>query len=161
IQIEIFYPYSRELVWDALTDPGALREWAMDNNFKPIVGYKFQFRAKPNKFWNGIIDGEILEVKKPSRLAYTWRTNNAKESTTVTWTLETSGNGTNVKLQHSGFKGVGGFIFSKLILANGWKKQITQYIPVILDHIKRNGLKFEKGKWLIAERIHHFTEGAN
>ncbi|WP_342664988.1 SRPBCC family protein [Shimazuella kribbensis] len=33
-----------EKVWHALTDANILAKWVMDNNFKPIVGHKFQFR---------------------------------------------------------------------------------------------------------------------
>ncbi len=33
-------------VWNALTTSEILAQWVMDNNFKPIVGYKCQFRNK-------------------------------------------------------------------------------------------------------------------
>jgi uncharacterized protein YndB with AHSA1/START domain len=158
IQIETFYPYAPELVWDALTDTDALREWVMENDFKPAVGHKFQFRAKPNEHWNGIIEGEVLEVEKPHRLVYTWRTNNEKSWTTVTWKLEPSKNGTQVNLLHTGFEGEGGYILSQVILTPGYKKQMEEYLPVVLAHMQRNGLKFEKGKWLIAERKEYSVE---
>jgi uncharacterized protein YndB with AHSA1/START domain len=160
IHIETFYPYAPELVWDALTDREALREWAMENDFKPVVGYKFQFRAKPNEQWNGIIEGEVLEVDRPRRLVYTWRTNNDKAWTTVTWKLEPCENGTQVDLQHTGFESEGGYILSQVILTPGYKKQMNIYLPVVLEHMQRNGLKFEKGKWLIPERKDQSIETA-
>ncbi len=132
IEIETFYPYAPELVWDALTDPDALKQWLMDNDFKAEVGHKFQFRTKGNRFWRGIVDGEVLEVVKPSRLVYSWKGDEKGPTTTVSWTLERHGDGTRLTLLHSGFTGVGGFILSKLIMGPGWKKMMRKRIPVIL-----------------------------
>src|SRR4029079_18928268 len=99
-----------------------------------------------------IIEGVVLEVEKPHRLVYTWRTNDARSWTTVTWKLEPAKNGTQVDLLHTGFEGEGGYILSQVILTPGYKKELDEYLPVVLEHIERNGLKFEKGNWLIAER---------
>lgn len=157
IQLEIFYPYPPELVWDALTDSDALAQWSMDNDFKAVIGAKFTFRDKPNKFWNGIIEGEVIEVERPNRLVYSWRTGNLKEFTTVTWTLDSYKNGTNVRLHHEGFQGIGGFIFSKLILGSGWRKQTREYIPLVLAYIQKHGLKFEKDMWIVPDRAKKHT----
>ena len=32
-----------------------------------IVGHKFQFRAEPSEWWDGIVDGEVFEVDEPNR----------------------------------------------------------------------------------------------
>lgn len=65
---------------------------AWNNNFKPIVGHKFQFRAEPNEWWNGIVDCEVLELDELHKLSYTWLS--AGENTTVTWTLKKGSDGT-------------------------------------------------------------------
>ncbi|WP_067929603.1 SRPBCC family protein [Alicyclobacillus shizuokensis] len=83
-----------EKVWFALTDSNTLSKWMMfrENDFKPVVGHKFQFRMEPTGGWNGIIEGEVLEVDEPHRLSYTWVS--AGESNTVTWTLKQDEDGT-------------------------------------------------------------------
>jgi len=73
-------------VWNALTDSATLAKWIMENDFKPVVGHKFQFRTEPNEWWNGIVDCEVLVVDEPHKLSYTWAS--AGENTTVTWTLK-------------------------------------------------------------------------
>jgi hypothetical protein len=35
---------------------------------------------------------------------------------------------------------------------------MEEYLPVVLAHMQRNGLKFEKGKWLIPEKAEHSVE---
>jgi uncharacterized protein YndB with AHSA1/START domain len=47
IRKEIFLPHPPEDVWAALTDPQALAEWLMPNNFEPVVGRKFRFHVDP------------------------------------------------------------------------------------------------------------------
>ena len=42
---EVTYPHSPERVWRALTDPKALAAWLMPNDFAPVVGHRFTFRA--------------------------------------------------------------------------------------------------------------------
>jgi uncharacterized protein YndB with AHSA1/START domain len=158
IRIETYYPYSPEQVWAALTDSQALKQWLMDNDFKPVKGHKFQFRAKPNKHWNGVVDGEVLEISQHRKLVYSWVGDAGRTSTTVSWSLEAAEGGTRVYLEHSGFKGIGGFILSKLILGPGWKKLTRRFLPVVLQHIKLNGLIFSKGNWLIPEKECHSIE---
>jgi len=142
IEIETHYPYRPELVWDALTDPTALGQWLMKNDFQPKVGHKFQFRAKPQGNWNGIVDCEVLKCEKPRTLSYSWT--GGGHTTGVTWRLEEVSDGTKLFLSHTGFKGIGGFILSKLILSPGWKKMLRKLLPVVLGHIQKNGLKFTK-----------------
>lgn len=58
-----------EKVCLALTDANTLAKWVMANDFKPVVGHKFQFQ---NEQWNLIIDSEVLVVDEPYKLSYTW-----------------------------------------------------------------------------------------
>jgi uncharacterized protein YndB with AHSA1/START domain len=93
---------SIEQVWNALTDSDTLAKWVMDNDFKPVVGHKFQFRTEPSEWWNGIVDCEVLEVDEPHKLSYTWAS--AGESTAVTWTLKKDSDGTiHLHLDQTGF----------------------------------------------------------
>lgn len=77
---------SIEKVWSALTDSTILAKWVLDNDFKPVVGQKFQFRNEPTEWWNGIVDSEVLEVDEPHKLSYTWVSGPVQ--TTIIWTLK-------------------------------------------------------------------------
>jgi uncharacterized protein YndB with AHSA1/START domain len=102
VSLDFQFTSSIEEVWTALTDSNTLAKWIWDNDFKPVVGHKFQFRAEPSEWWDGIVDGEVLEVDEPNTLSYTWIS--AGETTTVTWTLKKDSDGTvHLHLDQSGF----------------------------------------------------------
>jgi uncharacterized protein YndB with AHSA1/START domain len=44
---ERLMPHPPEKVWRALTQPALIAQWLMQNDFKPEVGHRFTFRAKP------------------------------------------------------------------------------------------------------------------
>ena len=68
-------------VWNALTHSETLAQWVMENNFRPIVGYKCQFL---NKEIGLVVNSEVLVVDKPHKLSYTWV--GGPIDTIVTWT---------------------------------------------------------------------------
>ncbi|MBS4220010.1 SRPBCC domain-containing protein [Bacillus sp. FJAT-49711] len=86
-------------VWEALTNSDILAQWVMENNFKPIVGYKCQFR---NDEIDLVVDSEVLVVEKPYKLSYTWI--GGPINTIVTWQLKQEGETTHLHLKHSGFE---------------------------------------------------------
>jgi len=86
-------------VWDALTNSDTLAQWVMENNFKPIVGYKCQFR---NVEIDLIVDSEVLVVDKPYKLSYTWV--GGPIDTIVTWTLKEENGTTYLHLEQTGFE---------------------------------------------------------
>ena len=107
IVVERTMPHSPEKIWRALTQSPMIAEWLMQNDFKPQVGHKFQFRAKPVPGWSGITNCEVKEVDAPKRLVYSWGDGTESTSglrTVVTWTLTPTGNGTLVRMEHSGFR---------------------------------------------------------
>ena len=83
-------------VWQALTQGPLIEKWLTKNDFKPVVGRKFQFRAD----W-GVVDGQVLTVKPNKTLSYTWAAYGLK--TIVTWTLTPTKTGTRVRMRQSGF----------------------------------------------------------
>jgi uncharacterized protein YndB with AHSA1/START domain/DNA-binding transcriptional ArsR family regulator len=103
VSLDFQFTSSIEKVWSALTDSNTLAKWIMENDFKPVVGHKFQFRTNPTEWWNGIIDCEVLEVDEPNKLSYTWVS--GSESTTVTWTLKEVDGITYLHLEQTGFSG--------------------------------------------------------
>jgi uncharacterized protein YndB with AHSA1/START domain len=101
VVIEREMPHPPEKVWRALTQGGLIEEWLMKNDFQPVVGHRFSFRATPVPNWNGVIDGEVLVVEPNSRLSYSWATMGLKSA--VTWTLTPTRGGTHIRMEHSGF----------------------------------------------------------
>ncbi|WP_281888719.1 SRPBCC domain-containing protein [Paenibacillus sp. YYML68] len=102
--VSLDYRFSSTIdkVWAALTDSATLAKWVMDNDFKPIVGHRFQFRQQPQGAWDGVIHCEVLEVDAPRRLSYTWVSGG--EDTIVTWTLADGQDGSVLlHLEHIGF----------------------------------------------------------
>jgi uncharacterized protein YndB with AHSA1/START domain len=117
LSLDFQFNASIEKVWNALTDSDTLAKWIMENDFKPIVGHKFQFRTEPNEWWNGIIDGEVLIVDPPNRLSYTMAT--GEEKHTVTLTLQDLGDGkVNLHLEQTGFSNAQGLEGARY----GWGK---------------------------------------
>jgi uncharacterized protein YndB with AHSA1/START domain len=101
IVIERHMPHAPEKVWRALTQGPLIKEWLMENDFQPVVGHKFNFRAKPVAGWNGVIDCEVLTVEPHTKLAYSWGT--LGHGSVVTWTLTPAGGGTHLRMEQSGF----------------------------------------------------------
>jgi uncharacterized protein YndB with AHSA1/START domain len=99
--IEREMPHPPEKVWRALTEGALLTEWLMTNDFEPVVGHRFTFRANPVPGWNGIIDCEVMVVEPPSRLSYSWGTLGSES--VVTFALTPTASGTNLRMEQSGF----------------------------------------------------------
>ena len=104
---ERLLPHPPEKVWRALTQPALIARWLLDNDFKPEVGHRFAFRAKPQPGWTGITNCEVKTVEPLRRLVYTWgdgtETDNGLK-TVVTWTLAPEAGGTRVRMEQSGFR---------------------------------------------------------
>jgi len=100
--IEREMPHPPEKIWRALTQSRLIEEWLMKNDFQPVVGHPFNFRANPVPNWNGIIDCEVLEVEPISRLSYSWGSMGLKS--VVAWTLTPTEGGTHLRMEHSGFR---------------------------------------------------------
>ncbi|MGG3467634.1 SRPBCC domain-containing protein [Neobacillus pocheonensis] len=99
VSLDFQFSNSINKVWNALTDSDTLAKWIMENDFKPIVGHKCQFR---NPQWNLIVDCEVLVVDEPNKLSYTWV--GGPINTTVTWTLKEEDGTTTLHLEQAGFE---------------------------------------------------------
>jgi len=108
LTLDFEYKTTVEKLWSAITDSDKLAKWVMENDFKPVVGHRFQFRQTPNEYWDGIIDGEVLIVDEENRLlSYIWAV--GEEKHTVTWTIQDLGDGkVNLHLEQTGFSNVQG-----------------------------------------------------
>jgi uncharacterized protein YndB with AHSA1/START domain len=94
VEREIAFP--PEKIWRALTEPRLMEEWLMKNNFKPVVGHCFNFRAD----W-GVVDGQVVAVEPNKALSYTWAAYGLKS--VVTWSLTPTSAGTHLRMEQSGF----------------------------------------------------------
>jgi uncharacterized protein YndB with AHSA1/START domain len=121
IRIETTYPFPSERVWRALTDPVAMADWLMPNNFEARLGHKFQFRTKPAPGFDGVVECEVIELDPPHRLAFTWRGGGI--DTVARFILEDVPEGTKLCFEHTGFDGLRGLMVS-YILGNGWRGSI-------------------------------------
>jgi len=72
IVVERVIPHAPEKIWRALTQAAMIAEWLMENDFKAVVGHKFQFHATPMPGWKGYTNCEVLEVDEPRKLVYSW-----------------------------------------------------------------------------------------
>jgi uncharacterized protein YndB with AHSA1/START domain len=125
LSLDFQFTTSIEKVWSALTDSSKLAKWVTENDFKPVVGHRFQFRMQPFNGWNGIIEGEVLIVDAPNRLSYTWESG---EKHTVTWTLQDLGDGkVNLHLEQTGIENAQGLEGAKY----GWTNWCGQLEKVL------------------------------
>jgi uncharacterized protein YndB with AHSA1/START domain len=107
IVVERVVTHAPEKVWRALTDPAIIERWLMRNDFAPVPGHRFDFHATPVPGWSGVTHCEVLTVEPPHRLAYRWGDGTESDSglrTLVTWTLTREGEGTRIRMEHSGFR---------------------------------------------------------
>jgi uncharacterized protein YndB with AHSA1/START domain/DNA-binding transcriptional ArsR family regulator len=134
ISLDFHFKSPIEKVWFALTDSSTLAKWIWENDFKPVVGHKFQFRTQPVGGWNGIVDGEVLEVDEPHRLSYKWVS--AGVSTTVTWTLKQDEDGTtHLHLDQTGFEEVPEQALDQALngAKYGWQGMVTKLENVLAE----------------------------
>ncbi|MGP4059551.1 SRPBCC family protein [Halobacillus sp. H74] len=123
LSLDFQFKSSIDKVWDALTQSETLSQWVMENNFKPIEGYKCQFR---NEEIDLVVDSEVLVVDKPHKLSYTWV--GGPIDTIVTWTLTQEGETTYLHLDHTGFEEENqAFMGAKY----GWASMVDQLKTVL------------------------------
>jgi uncharacterized protein YndB with AHSA1/START domain len=101
VVVEREFAHPPEKVWRALTEGPLLEQWLMKNDFAPVVGHRFHFRGEPNPHWDGVVQSEVLELKRPERLVLRWISAGAE--TVVTWTLRPTPIGVMVRMEQTGF----------------------------------------------------------
>jgi len=138
IQHTVFFPHPPEAVWEFLTRPELISQWLMETDFEPIVGYDFHFKSKPvPQFdWDGIIYCKVLEVDAPKKLTYSWKGGPGNGKITmdsiVRWTLKPKDNGTELSVDHSGFK-----VLTNLDIFSAMEKGWLQNMNKILELLNR------------------------
>src|SRR3954471_4097999 len=131
IRHEFFFPQQPEQVWEYLTRADLMELWLMPNNFLPVPGHEFQFRIKPmpQLDFDGIVYCKVLEIVPYEKLSYSWQSSSGNGKlnldSIVVWKLNAKDNGTELLLEHTGFKG---FDHSAMFSAmnEGWFKNIQK-----------------------------------
>jgi uncharacterized protein YndB with AHSA1/START domain len=127
VVIEREMPHPPEKIWRALTQGPLIEEWLMKNDFQPVVGHRFNFRATGGPQWNGVTDCEVLVVGPHARLSYSWNASGEEAAnglkTVVTWTLTPTKGGTHVRMEQSGFRPADDRFYQGA--SYGWQKMIA------------------------------------
>ena len=140
IHKEAFYPHPPESVWQAITDPKALAEWLMPNDFKPKVGHKFRFQVDPMPGCGHLTFCEVRVVEPPRRLVYSWMPAKDEKNvpqgapSVVSWTLHPERGGTRLALDHTGLE-----VYSwwqRFMLRFGWGTMVKRWIPNCAANVK-------------------------
>jgi uncharacterized protein YndB with AHSA1/START domain len=127
IEREMAFPPER--IWRALTQPHLIEEWLMKNDFKPVVGHRFNLRGD----WGGVLDCEVLTIEPEKTLAYTWNFSHEDAAfdlrSVVTITLTPTAAGTHLRVEQAGFspsqkQAYGG-------AHAGWKQFLTRLEEVL------------------------------
>lgn len=145
IRQNFFYAHPVESVWEYLTDAGMLAQWLMPNDFQLTVGHDFQFRMKPipQLELDGIFYCTVLEIDPLKKLSYTWKGGPGNGvialDTVVVWTLAEKDNGTDLQVEHSGFKEVENLELYKG-MTDGWRQNM-QKIAQRLDSVPHDTIK--------------------
>lgn len=97
VVVERELAHTPEKIWRALTQPHLIKEWLMNNDFKPDVGHRFNLSAD----W-GVVDCKVRAVEPNTTLTYTWNTKDLES--VVTWTLVPTSTGTFLRMEQTGFR---------------------------------------------------------
>jgi uncharacterized protein YndB with AHSA1/START domain len=103
VVVEREFPFPPEKLWRALTQPHLIEEWLMKNDFKPVVGHRFNLRGE----WGGVLDCEVLAIEPNKTLSYTWNFAHDDAAynlqSVVIFTLTPTSMGTRLRMEQSGF----------------------------------------------------------
>jgi uncharacterized protein YndB with AHSA1/START domain len=134
IVVEEVFPHAPETIWKTLTNGVLIGRWIMmePEGFQPVRGARFTFRTKPAGAWDGTIECHVLEVVPNERLVFSWKSGHegnvgygAPLDTVVTFTLARTGNGTRLRVVHSGFiRPKNDTAFNNM--SDGWKKVVPR-----------------------------------
>lgn len=103
--IERVFNARRKDVWRAITEKDLMRQWYFDlPEFKPEVGFTFEFIGGEEGGTQYLHHCEITEVIDEMKLTHTWSYVGYKGISYVTFELFTEGEKTKLILTHSGIE---------------------------------------------------------
>lgn len=145
IDVDEYFPHAPSKVWRALTTPELMERWLMPNDFEPVVGHRFTFRARPvaQTQFSGSIACRVLDLVPEKVLSISWEdaekpadTANGPMRTTVTWTLCAEGHGTRVLLAHVGFDPDDPTQqLARTFMNGGWRSHVLRRLEDVLNEL--------------------------
>jgi uncharacterized protein YndB with AHSA1/START domain len=95
-----------ERVWQAITDPEAMKQWYFDlPGFKAETGYSFRFTGTgKDDSCNYLHLCEVTEVVEGRKLSYSWRYDGYEGNSLVSFELFPEGDQTRIVLTHTGLE---------------------------------------------------------
>ncbi|HLT33729.1 MAG TPA: SRPBCC domain-containing protein [Aquaticitalea sp.] len=89
-------------VWKAISDKNEMKHWYFDlKEFKPEVGFIFEFTGGPDDGKHYLHLCEVTEVELESKLTYSWRYDGYEGKSFVTFELFPKGDSTLLRLTHT------------------------------------------------------------
>jgi uncharacterized protein YndB with AHSA1/START domain len=133
--VEKTYNATIDKVWSAITEKEKMKEWYFDlDEFKPEVGFEFQFTGTGTKGEQYVHHCKVTEVKPKEKLAYSWRYEGLEGDSTVSFELFPEGDKTRLRLVH---RGLGSFPdetdFRRESFMGGWTEIITVSLDKFLE----------------------------
>lgn len=145
--IERTYNAPVEKIWKAISDKDTMKKWYFDLvEFKPEVGFEFQFSAGETPYKTYLHLCKITEVIPGKKLAYTWRYDGYAGNSLVTFELFPEGEKTKLKLTHSGLESFAASNNPDLDAKNfaeGWADIVGRSLKEFLEKITK---QYEKNK---------------
>lgn len=103
--VEHTFHLPTERVWKALCDKSEMKNWYFDlKEFKPEVGFMFQFTGGPSPEKQYTHLCEVTEVIPNKKLTYSWSYQGYPGKSFVTFELKAQGSRTILTLTHSGLE---------------------------------------------------------
>lgn len=104
--VERLFEAPVHLVWQALTQKDLMKEWYFEiNEFKPEIGFEFQFKGQGLKGEEYLHLCKIIEVEPLKKLKHSWTYDGLVGYSTVTFELFDDGaDKTRLRLTHEGLE---------------------------------------------------------
>lgn len=134
--VEETFNTNADKVWNALTDNNELKKWYFKlEDFKPKVGFKFDFTGGPDDGPHYLHLCEVTEVIEGKKIAYTWRYDNYPGNSLVCWELLDKGEQTLVRITHTGLETLAenGPNFSTESFTGGWNYFVHEALKAHLE----------------------------
>lgn len=123
-------------VWSALTDNEQMKQWYFNlPEFKPEVGFEFQFLAGESAEKQYLHLCKVTEVIPGRKIAYSWRYDGYPGNSIVRFELFEEKNKTRLKLTHEGIEtlGPGNPDFAKENFVQGWTQFMDKALKNFLE----------------------------
>jgi uncharacterized protein YndB with AHSA1/START domain len=105
IILEKLFDATIDKVWGAITNKDEMKNWYFElDDFKPVVGFQFQFYGGHKDGMQYLHLCEVIEVIPQKKLTYSWRYGGYSGISFVTFDLQKKGNQTLLKLIHTGIE---------------------------------------------------------